>query len=75
MLFLSNELRFPSKGGGSGGFRPSDLVLGAYSLMKAAFHGIRPKCFGPLRCASTPALRNLEVEKHELRTDRKRARD
>ncbi len=37
MLFLSNELRFPSKGGGSGGYRPSDLVLGAYSLLKSSF--------------------------------------
>lgn len=37
MLFLSKELRFPSESGGAGGFRPGDLVLGAYSLLKSGF--------------------------------------
>lgn len=37
MLFLSNELKFPSEGGGAGGIRPSDLILGAYALLKSGF--------------------------------------
>ena len=37
MLFLSNELNFPSEGGGAGGIRPSDLILGAYALLTSGF--------------------------------------